>query len=75
MQGIARVGNKGDETVGDAETAFDLGQQHDATVGRHPSAIEDSGDLFGTNGWKFEGRNGIDHDGGCGAVFERAGLA
>jgi hypothetical protein len=51
---IMPVRNYLGQPLGDAEPTLHLGEQHDATIRRDPSAVKGGSDLFPLNGWKGE---------------------
>jgi hypothetical protein len=59
------------QTVGQAEAAFRLAQQHQAAVQGDRATAERLRRLFATEGWKIEGKKGIVGHGGCGRSIVR----
>jgi hypothetical protein len=65
---VSRVGDQRSQPVGDAERGLDGGEQHDAAIGGHASAIERGGDFLALHRWQREREQGIFDHGGCGSV-------
>ena len=64
---IAPVPDAACQRLGEAEAAFRLVQQHEATVRRDQAAIEGGRHFLALDGWKIEGKKAIVSHGGRGA--------
>ena len=64
---VARIGDQRRESPRNPEPALGRGQQQNAAVGRHASAIKGGGDFLAANRWEIERKQGIFGHGGCGS--------
>lgn len=69
-RGITAIGKAARQSLGDPESAFRHGEQHDAAIRRNASAIERSCDFLALDGWKRESGKRILCHGGRGRPVE-----
>ena len=64
---VTRIGDQRSEGPCNPEPALGRGQQQNAAVGRHASAIKGGGDFLAANRWEIKRQQGILGHGGCGS--------
>jgi len=67
-QWIARISNQFCQPISNPQSPLGSSQQHDATIGGDPAAVESGGDFLAAHAWKQERRGRIVGHGGCGSA-------